>query len=69
MGKIRLKTWEGVQATTIEVTTSFADVADEKQFFVNQADNQNESDPSTEKTIPARCMGIGSKQGTILTED
>ena len=47
MGKIRLKTWEGVQATTIEVTTSFADVADEKQFFVNQADNQNESDEQT----------------------
>ena len=45
--KIRLKIWEGVQATTIEVTTSFADVADEKQFFFNQADNENESDEQT----------------------
>ena len=31
--KIRLKIWEDIQATPIEMTTSFLDVADEEQFF------------------------------------
>ena len=34
---------EDVQTTLKEVTTSSSDVADEKQFFLTQADGPNES--------------------------
>ena len=42
--KIRLKVRQDIQATTIEVTTSSSDVADEEQFFFTQADNKDESE-------------------------
>ena len=42
--KIRLKIWEDIQTTPIEVTTSSSDVADEEQFFFTQADNNDESE-------------------------
>ena len=45
--KIRLKIRENIQATPIEVTTSSSDVADEKQFFFTQAENNDESEEQT----------------------
>ena len=45
--KIRLKIKEDIQTTPIEVTTSSSDVADEKQFFVTQADKNDESEQQT----------------------
>ena len=45
--KIRLKIREDIQTTPIEVTTSSSDVADEKQFFFTQADNNDESEKQT----------------------
>ena len=41
--KIRLKIWEDVQTTLIEVTTSSSDVADEEHVFFTQTDNGSES--------------------------
>ena len=46
-GKIRLKFREDIQTTPIEVTTSSSDVADEKQVFFTQTDNNNESEEQT----------------------
>ena len=40
--EIRLKIREDIQTTTVEVSTSSSDVADEEQFFFTQADNNNE---------------------------
>ena len=37
---IRLKIWEDVQTTPIEMTTSFSDVADEEQLFFEQPEEQ-----------------------------
>ena len=45
--KIRLKIGEDIQTTPIEVTTSSSDVADVKQFFFTQADNNDESEKQT----------------------
>ena len=45
--KIRLKIREDVQTTPIEVTTSSSDVADEEQFFFEEADGDNETDEQT----------------------
>ena len=45
--KIRLKIREDIQTTPIEVTTSSSDVADEEQFFFNQADKNDESEKQT----------------------
>ena len=45
--KIRLKIWEDMQTTPIEVITSSLGVTDEKQFFITQADNENESEEQT----------------------
>ena len=42
--KIHLKIREDVQTTPIEVSTSFSDVADEKQFFFTQPDSQDETE-------------------------
>ena len=42
--KIRLKIWEDIQTTPIEVTTSSSDVADEEQIFFTQADKIVESE-------------------------
>ena len=42
--KIRLKIREYIQTTTIDVTTSSSDVADEEQVFFTQADNTDESE-------------------------
>ena len=42
MEKIRLKIREDIQTTTIEVTTSSSDVADEEQVFFTQTDNDHE---------------------------
>ena len=42
--KIRLKFREDVQTTPIEVTTSSSDVADEGQFFLAQADGEDQSE-------------------------
>ena len=50
--KIRLKIREDEQTTPVEVSTSSSDVADEKQFFLTQADAQDE----TEKEILQRKM-------------
>ena len=44
MERIRLKIREEVQTTPIEVTTSSSDVADEKQFFFTQTDDQDETE-------------------------
>ena len=46
--KTRLKIWEDIQTTPIEMTTSSSDVADEEQFFFTQAER---NDKSEEKTI------------------
>ena len=48
--KNHLKIREDVQTSTIEVTTSSSDVADEEQVFLTQADDQDE----TEKQILQR---------------
>ena len=45
--KIRLKIREDIQTTPIEVTTSSSDLADGKQFFFIQADNNDESEEQT----------------------
>ena len=45
--KIRLKNREDVQATHIEVTTSSAEVADEKLFFFTQTDDEKETKEQT----------------------
>ena len=45
--KIRLKIRQDIQKTPIEVTTSSSDVADEKQVFFTQTDNDNESEEQT----------------------
>ena len=45
--KIRLKIWEDIQTTPIEITTSSSDVADEEQVFFTQTDNDNESEAQT----------------------
>ena len=42
--KMRLRIREDIQTKPIEVTTSSSDVADEKQFFLTQADKNDESD-------------------------
>ena len=44
--KIRLRIREHIQITPIEVITSL-DVADEKQFFFKEADNENDSEELT----------------------
>ena len=45
--RIRLKIREDVQTTTIEVTTSSSDVADEEQFFFAQTDGEAETEEQT----------------------
>ena len=45
--KIRLKLREDFHTTHIEVTTSYSDVADQKQFFFTHADDGNESEEYT----------------------
>ena len=50
LGKLRLKIWEDVQATPIEITTSSSDVADEEHLFFTQADGKN----GTGKRTPGR---------------
>ena len=45
--KIRLKIREDIQTTSIEVTTSSSDVADEEHIFFTHADDGNESDEHT----------------------
>ena len=47
MEEVRLKIRENIRTTPIEVKTSSSDVADEKQFFFSQADNENESEEQT----------------------
>ena len=42
--KIRLKIREDIQTTSIEVTTSYSNVADEEHFFFTQTDNEFESE-------------------------
>ena len=44
MQKIHLNIWEDVQTTSIEVSTSSSDVADEEQFFFTQADCEDETE-------------------------
>ena len=41
--KIRLKIWEDIHTTPIEVTTSSPDVSDQEQFYSTQADKKDES--------------------------
>ena len=41
---IRLKIRENFQTIPFEVTTSSSDVTDEEQFFLTQAENENESE-------------------------
>ena len=45
--KVRFKIRDDIQTTPIEVTTSSSDVADEKQFFITQADNNGEPEEQT----------------------
>ena len=45
--KIRLKIREDIPTTPIELTTSYSDAAREEQFFVTQADNNDESEEQT----------------------
>ena len=45
--KIRLKIRQDIQTTPIEVTISSSDVADEEQFFLTHADNNDESKEQT----------------------
>ena len=45
--KIRLKIREGIQTTTIEVTTSSSDVADEEEIFFTHSDETNEPEEQT----------------------
>ena len=45
--KIRHKIREDIHTTTIQVTTSSSDVADEDQFFFTHADDSNESEEQT----------------------
>ena len=45
--RIRLKIREDVQTTSIEVTTSSSDVADEEQFFFTQTDGEAEAEEQT----------------------
>ena len=45
--KIRLKIREDIHTTSIEVTTSSSDIADEEQFFFAHADNSNNSEEQT----------------------
>ena len=45
--KIRLKIWEDVPATPIEVTTSLSDVAVEEYFFFTPADGGDENEERT----------------------
>ena len=45
--KIRLKIQKDIQTTTIEVTTSSSDVANEEEFFFTQADKNDESEEQT----------------------
>ena len=45
--KIRLKIREDIQTTPIEVTKSSSDVADEKQFFLTESDQNDESEGKT----------------------
>ena len=45
--KTRLKIPEDIQTTPIEINTSSSDVGDEDQFFVTQADNEDESEEQT----------------------
>ena len=40
--KIPLKTWEDIQTTTFELSTSSSEVTNEQNFFYNQTDNENE---------------------------
>ena len=47
MERMRMKIWEDIQKTPIELTTSSSDVADEEQFFFTQADNKDESEKQT----------------------
>ena len=45
--KIRLQVREDIHTTSIEVTTSASDVADERQLFFTHADDSNESEEQT----------------------
>ena len=45
--KVRLKVKEDIQTTSIEVTTSSSDFADEEQFFFAQADGEVETEEQT----------------------
>ena len=47
MEKIRLKIREDIQTTSIEVTISSSDVADEEQFFFTHADDNDGSKEQT----------------------
>ena len=62
--KIRLKIRKDIQTTPIEVTTFSSDVADEEQFFLAQADNNDESEEQTferKKTIETKCEAKGNE--------
>ena len=45
--KIRLKIWEDVQTTLIQLTTSSSDVADEEKFLFAQLDGEDETEKQT----------------------
>ena len=42
--KIRLKIWEDVQTTPVEITRTSSDVADEEKFLFTQADGEDETE-------------------------
>ena len=52
---IRLKIWEDVQTTPIEVRTSSSDVADEEQFFFAQVDGEDETEEQSLEKKEQSC--------------
>ena len=68
--KILLKIREDTQTTPIEVTTSSSDVADEKQLFFTQADNNNESEEHTferkEQLRPSMKQWAANEESPVL---
>ena len=68
--KVRLKMWEDIQTTPIEVTTSSSDVAG--TIFLHTSRSKHESEEKTlepKKTIKTKCEATGSKRGTTLLQN
>ena len=64
--KIRLKFKEDIQTTPVELTTSSSDVADEEQFFIAQADKNDESE---EKTLERKEQSKQNAKQLAMNEE